>query len=334
LGRYRYAAGLGLGLVLGLLVPAVSAQTGASLPLSPALSDPIPTQLSPDLVAPAASDTYQVGIEDLLDIFVYEMPEMTRQVRVDNRGLITLPFLPRPIQALGSTGPQIAAAVAEQLQRAGLARAPLVQVIVRQVSSHLIFLTGAFKTPGVIDAVRPLSLAEIIARGGGLAPDAGDRVRVTKPGGAGAAPVSQEYDLEPILGGVRAGPVVLGGDAVEVEPARMVYVVGAVEKPGAFPLHAGQPITIMRALALSGGIKDPADQKHSHLIQPSPVGGSPNDSVVNIAAVMARRAPDPPLEADDILYIPESGKQKAAGIALTSALQAAVLMIGYNAKLF
>ncbi len=93
--------------------------------------------------------SYIIGNRDLLAVFVYQIPGLNRQVRV-SQGVIRLPFVPKPIRAAGYTAPQLARQVAQVLMTNRLARNPFVQVVVRQVRSRPIVVTG--------DVVKPVRL--------------------------------------------------------------------------------------------------------------------------------------------------------------------------------
>ena len=110
----------------------------------------------------------QIGSDDLLGVFVYQMPEMTGQVRVDLTEAVRLPMLKKTIPAAGLTASALAQRVAQELVAEGMARNPQVRVVVRQVMSRPIVVMGAVRYPSVLRAARPMRLAEVLARTGGL----------------------------------------------------------------------------------------------------------------------------------------------------------------------
>lgn len=339
--RASWVAGLGLGLALACVSPAVVAQT-ATTPLPPsgllgALSttptpaDIVPS-LQPDLAAPEVPDTYQLGDDDLVLVFVYQMPELTSQVRLDNTGAITLPMMKNSIPAVGLTCPELAQRVSHELVAEGLARDPRVQVMVRQVMSRPIVVSGAVKYPTVLQATRPMRLTEVLARAGGLQPDSGAEA-VISSNTAGPGTVLT-IDLAKLMRSTDPAddPLLYGGESVRVLQARMVYATGALEKPGAFPLRTGEPISVLEALALAEGFStsEPPDKKHAEIIRTA-ADGSRTVVPINLDQVLKHKAPDPLLEAGDLFYVPENGRHKALTTALSDVAQAGVIAVGYNA---
>lgn len=333
----RRLAGSGLALLatLSFAVPlAAQAPTGQpSGALSPlAAAGAIPSALQPNLATPEVPDNYEIGVNDLLDVFVYQMPEMTNQVRVDTSGNVRLPLLRRPIAAAGATAPTLAIRVERALVSAGLARRPLVQVVVRQVESRPIVVVGAVKYPTVIQAARPMRLAEILARAGGLGSNSGSSVLLTS--GPESHRVTQRIDLATLLSTSGSGndPLLTGDDLVRVLPARLIYITGALNKPGAFPLQTGEPITVLKALALAQGFNatESPDKKHAEIIR-SEASGARVVLPINLDRILKHKDPNPTLMAGDLLYVPESGHGRLMQVMMGDLGQAAVIAFGYNA---
>jgi protein involved in polysaccharide export with SLBB domain len=146
-----------------------------------------------------------------------------------------------------------------------------------------------------------------------------------------SSPSVHEYSLDRLIQNTdpRENPVLRGGETVRVMPARLVYVVGALEKPGAFPIVAAEPISALKALALAQGIKSPADKSHSFIFR-SRADGTREEIPLDVDKLLKHKAPDVAMTAGDILYIPESGKRKALGTVLTDAGAVAVTAVGFG----
>lgn len=330
------------GLILAAGLRAQGGESDAAAALEPpqqsraATLDPLtlpeaqtPRQMSPDLTPPAVPDNYLIGREDLLSIFVYQMPELTAQARVNSEGYIELPFLRRPMPASGETPLQLRSVLARELVSEGLARDPVVRVVVRQVESRPVVVAGAVRYPEVIQAARPMRLIEVLSRAGGLQNSAGTTVLVTT--GSGAERVTREYSVRALLQSGSGGPLLIGGETVRVIPARLVYVVGALQKPGAFPIQPGESITVLKALALAEGFSDkkPPNKSHAEIIRSEP-NGAREELPVNLNEILKHKKPDLPLQADDIFYVPEDGKATIVTQAVADASQALVVFIGYH----
>lgn len=290
-----------------------------------------PTAMSPDLITPAAPDNYVIGRDDLLSVFVYQMPELSAQVRVNSDGYIALPYLQKQLAASGHTAPQVRAEVQQELVAEGLARRPIARVIVSQVESRPIVVAGAVRYPEVIQAARPMRLLEVLSRAGGLGASSGTTVMVSENTPSGV--VTQTYDVTQLLQDANPGddPELIGGETVRVVPARLVYAVGALKKPGAFPIVAGEPVTVLKALALAEGFSStmPPNKSHCEIIRTG-LGGQREEIPVNLDKILKHQRPDRVLEAGDVLYVPENGGRKILTQALSDAAQAGILIVGYR----
>ena len=115
------------------------------------------------------------------------------------------------------------------------------------------------------------------------------------------------------------------GDRVTVQRAGIVYVVGAVNKPGGFPLKAGQEkMTVLQALALAEDVKPTAAQKRAMIIRKNPAAADGRDEIaVNLSKVLAGHEHDAQLQANDILFIPDSTGKRALRRGAEAAVTAA-----------
>ncbi len=295
---------------------------------APALT--LPDNIQPDLVAPAAPDSYIIGSNDLLTVFVYQMPELTRQLRVGQHGHIRLPFVRQEFLASGKTAPSLQRAIARTLVADGLARRPMVQVVVRQVESKPIVITGAVYRPQTLQAARPMRLLEVISRAGGLTSQAGNTILVVRRQTSGSASIHR-YDLTQLVryDNPRDNPLLMGNDSVTVMPAQFIYVVGSVQRPGAFPLMMGEPITVIKAVALARGLTNSPDKSNTVLIQTLP-DGRQKITHLRLDRILHHKAPDVTVNAGDILYVPHNGAHVILVDALQDAAQAAVIAFGYS----
>ena len=106
----------------------------------------------------------KIGPNDLLNISVYDAPELTRTVRVGADGLIRLPMLKRQIKAEGLMPAQLESAIAEAVTAEQLLVDPFVTVTVAEYSSYPISVAGAVKQPTTFQANGPVTLLEAITR--------------------------------------------------------------------------------------------------------------------------------------------------------------------------
>jgi polysaccharide export outer membrane protein len=118
------------------------------------------------------------------------------------------------------------------------------------------------------------------------------------------------------------------GDRVTVQRAGIVYVVGAVNRPGGFPLKAGQEdMTVLQAVALAEDLKPTAARSKAMIMRRSAAAPNGREAIaVNLKKVLGGREADPRLQANDILYVADSTGQRAlrrgaeAAVYTTSSL--------------
>jgi polysaccharide biosynthesis/export protein len=330
---------------------AVAALTPAVLALAPMLAGqqgPNPAAASALGTRAAASPPpadYLISRDDLLDISVFDVPEMSRLYRVRPEGSITLPLMTDPIACAGVSPDQLAAAISERLKAAGLVSDPRVTVEIRESRLHSIAVTGAVKKPQIYPVFGETTLLDVLAQAEGLAEDAGGIALVTR-GSIGAqatngsafessdsSPSAHSYvpadpmvvDLKRLMhtGDPRLNVDLYPGDRVTVERAGVVYVVGAVNRPGGFVLtseHA--PMTVLKALALAEDLKPTALANKAMIIRPkSSASGAQEESPVKLKDILSGHAPDRPLVADEILFVPDSTSQRALRRAAEAAVQ-------------
>jgi len=123
---------------------------------------------------------YTIGSGDLLGIEVFDVPELSREVRVNETGYISLPLMPSKVRAIGLTPYQLQDKLAELLQTNGLVSTPEVTVSVKEQHSQPITVIGAVKNPLVIQAQHKTTLLQALSQAGGISEEAGNTVIVTR----------------------------------------------------------------------------------------------------------------------------------------------------------
>lgn len=261
-----------------------------------------------------------IGPNDLLEIAVLESPELNRSVRVTSTGLVSLPLLGE-IVAAGRTPRELELAVEASLRERYI-RDPHVSVQIIEMQGHAVSVIGSVTRPGVFQIREPRSLLEVLALAGGLTKEAGEGIIVMRGTGAylssGAAPpsadrVAVEIDLQALLesGDDRQNITVYPGDVVKVIPAGLIYVVGEVRRPGAFPLDRRNGMTVLQAIALGEGLGPKAAKRRALLIRRGE-SGERIEIPVNINHVISGRMPDPAVQPRDVIYIPGSAVRSVA----------------------
>ena len=292
----------------------------------------------------ARAGDYVIGSGDLLRIDVFDVPELSREVRVSESGHISLPLIPVKVRAGGLTAFQLEEKLAELLQVNGLVSHPQVTIFVKEHHSQPVTVIGAVNRPTTLQAIRHTTLLEALSEAGGLAEEAGSVVIVTRPAnlntpseassaknGNGPPSGAQTITigLKELLasGDPQYNIPIFGGDVISVPRAGIVYVVGAVQRSGGFALKSdSEQMSALKAMALAQGLKGTAKPARAVIIRKDPETGKEQEIDVNLKKIMARKAPDVGLHANDILFIPDSTGKKAlrlaarAGLAITTGL--------------
>jgi polysaccharide export outer membrane protein len=277
---------------------------------------------TPNPEAAANLPAQKIGPRDLIMVQVYGSPELSRSVRVGADGMLRLPMLKQRIKGEGMMPNDLEVMVAAALDEEGLVVDPLVTITVAEYSSRPISVAGAVKEPLTFQASAPVTLLEAITRAGGLTPVAGSEILVSKTQtGPGGQPTSlmQRVSVKALIEGTdpEANLRLSGGEEVRVPEAGKVFVVGNVKRPGAFPVEDGAETSVLRMLARAEGLA-PFAGKLAYIYRRE-ASGSKNEIPIELNKIMLRKAPDAPLLANDVLYIPDN-RNGRLGLAILEKL--------------
>ncbi len=285
-------------------------QAIVSLLLLPALAGLAQAPAVMDDAGKANLPAQRIGADDLIAISVYRSPELTRTVRVDPSGNISLPLLREPVPAAGRMPGELEAAIAAALRREGILVNPVVKVTVAEYASRPISVMGAVKRPLTFQAVGRVTLLDALARAEGLAPEASHEILVTLPGGE---PLVRRIPVKGLIDAADPGLNLLlqGGEEIRVPEAGRVFVVGNVRKPGAYAVPDPRDASVLRLLALAEGLA-PYAQKVAYIYREEPGSGLRREIPIELARILKREAPDVPLQINDVLYVPDNSGRRAA----------------------
>jgi polysaccharide biosynthesis/export protein len=297
--------------------------------------------LSHTLPEPSDSES-RIGPDDLLDITVFEAPDLNRTLRVSANGEISFQLL-GAIKAGGLTPRQLELILQESLRRTYM-KDPHVGVFVRELQSHPVSVVGAVKRPGVFQIRGTKTVLELLSMAEGLADDAGDTVLVMRGASvshsigkenegtasprtvpeAGAIAVTRiptddvpdeivEINLKSLMDSVDPGfnlPI-HPGDIVKVPRAGIVYVVGEVKKPGGFVLRNNENITVLQALALAEGLTRTSLKSQARIIRTDQATDKRIETPIDLGKILASKSSDTLLQPNDILFVPDSSAKSA-----------------------
>ncbi|SPF32579.1 hypothetical protein SBA4_120008 [Candidatus Sulfopaludibacter sp. SbA4] len=238
-------------------------------------------------------------------------------------------MLKQHIKAEGLMPSDLESALAQALEEEGILVEPLVTITVAEYSSRPISVAGAVKTPLTFQASAPVTLLEAVTRAGGLTPEAGSEILISKsqPGPDGE-PTSliQRVPVKALIdfGDPESNLKLTGGEEIRVPEAGKVFVVGNVKKPGSFPVQDGAETSVLKVLALAEGLA-PFAGKQAYIYRRE-ASGTKNEIPIELSRIMDRKAPDATLLANDVLYIPDNHGKRLGLAALEK-----ILMFGSTA---
>jgi len=271
-----------------------------------------------------------IGPGDLLDVTVFDVPELVLKVRVDRNGCVSLAFL-GDVKLAGMTVGEGQRLISRELVQRQLVKNPQVSIFIEEFATQGITVYGEVNTPGIYPLMGPHHLYDVISAAGGLTLKSGRTVTVLHAG-------QRDHPELVELAGETAGKDPLAhadvevypGDTILVSKAGMVYVLGEVNKPGAFLMEDNTSISVLKATAMAGGTTRLASLKGSMILRKSPSGTS--QTRIPLDRIYHGKASDLPLHAEDIVFIPLSNVKNYGAMGLQGAIQAAVYSV-YAAEL-
>jgi len=338
-----------------------------------------------------APHEYTIGNGDLLSISVFDVPELSKEVRVNQNGTISIPLVPTRLHVAGLTELQSEQLIADVLEANGLVSHAEVGVSVKEHRSRPITIVGAVTRPMVYETDHTTTLLEALAEAGGVSNDAGNTVIVTRtraaafiqvptsPASAETAPgagMAAEVALPPTekatepssgaadskeqnaastaesqatqsgnlitinlndlleTGDVKNNITLQAGDVVTVPHAGIVYVLGAVNRPGGFVVaNDRSQLTTMKVLSLAGGNTRTAKLDHAVIIRKDDQGKQ-SQTAVDLKKVLKLESEDLQMRPSDVLYIPDDKVKavliQATQIAIALGSSVAIYRLAYQ----
>ncbi len=302
-GGLRARAGvIALALLLLMLARTSSAQfAGPALEPAPANHLLAPTT-DPAILFPASREV-QLGRGDLIAVHLYGVPDYSPNVRVALDGTIALP-LAGLVAVEGLSVHQAEDLIAKRLRDAGMYRNPQISLQVMESPNESVTVTGEMH--GVFPVVGGKRLFDVLSLAGGLPVTASHTVVINRPGIAD--PIVVELGINPATSNYANVPI-FPGDTIVISRVGVVYVLGAFKTQGAIPINQNAPYTLLQLAAQSAG--PGFEGKYSDLRLIRTTGDTRTVVKVDLKKVMDGKAPDPVLQANDIVFLPTSGMKGA-----------------------
>ena len=314
---------LGFALLSAMVATAAGAQalpgatapaSGASLSSASAKSATASQGMGP-VILPKDFSELRIEPGDLLSVNVYDAPEFTSSYRVDTAGDLTIPLCGK-VNLRGQTLIE----AAHRIEAAFKENQILVAPQVTQYAGQYVTVLGEVGAPGRVALIAPTTLGEVLAEVGGLTPLASAHIHIRRGGDESAPDVEIPYARSQV-NREAASMLLRPGDSVVVPRAGIVYVLGAVAKPGGYVMQEDGKLNVAEALAMSGGTILQANTGGLRVIRRKPDGTVLDFSLSYDGIAKGSQTPLV-LEAQDIVYVPMS-KVKATFSTATGILSAA-----------
>jgi polysaccharide export outer membrane protein len=278
------------------------------------------------------SQDYLLGPGDVIQVTVFGIEDLKqKELTLDSEGKISLPFI-NSVQLIGLT-PRESEVKICTLYESSVMKNPQVAVSVKEYRSQFINVLGAVFKPGTYQLTRRAFLVDALAMAGGLLAEKAESkvfvhraALVTSSQAEDVAGVAKreslEIDLVQLLekGDISLNVPIYAGDVISV-PERVekfFYVLGDVNKGGAFEIKKGEQITVSKALASAGGLLPTAKGKKTAIMRPN-ADGTTTQIPIDVSKLLKGEVPDTVLAQNDVVFVPGS-TTKTVGRGLLNSI--------------
>ncbi len=266
----------------------------------------------------------ELGPGDQIAVHLFDAADYTPATRVSLDGSVQLPLI-GVLHVAGLTVHQAENAIAARLMQAGMYRNPQVTIQLLESPNQIITVIG--EVHAVVPALGGNKrLFDVLAASGGLPSTASHLITINRPGQA--QPILIDLGPDPARSNFADIPL-YARDTVVISRVGVVYLLGAFHTQGAIPIQPYSPLTLMQASALGSGVG--FEGKYNDLRIVRTVGLERKVIRVDIQNVFKGRAPDPVLQADDIVFLPSSAMKAAIKSGGISTVLGVVSVLFYAA---
>lgn len=246
---------------------------------------------------------YKIGSKDLLEIKVFELPELNQTVRVSEDGSISLVMLGK-VEVSGLTAQELEKKLGVILVEK-YTKVAHVSVFIKEYQK--VSVLGAVGKPGMFELVGPMTLLQVISQAGGLTNQSMNELYIYRREKDGQK-TKITINLEDLMvsGNQSANVDLQPGDVINVpiEQMLLVYVYGEVKNPGAIPFKQSKKITLLQAIAQAGGTTEWASTTRVMIKKKEKGTGKEMQRVINLKTLINGRIPDVVLEEGDVVIVP------------------------------
>lgn len=280
---------------IALATPAFSQFNGPG----PSVSTPTTATVTTDrsiLYPPQHDPILSPG--DMITVHVFEQPDYNPQARLGSDGNVLLPLI-GTVDLSGLSVTQAERLIEQRLRDDGIYRNPQVTIQVTEGPNQAATVAG--EVHSVVPIIGSRRLFDVLAAAGGLPTTASHVITISRPGVA--EPIVVDLGTDPLRSAMANIPI-FPGDTIIVSRIGVVYMMGAFRTTGSIPINQYAPLTLMEATALSGGLNFQGKYNDVRLVRT--VGDHRTVVKLDIQRIMHGKDPDPILQANDIVYVPDS----------------------------
>jgi len=245
---------------------------------------------------------YRIGSKDLLEIKVFELPELNQTVRVSEDGSINFSLIGN-VGAAGLTAQELEKKLVSILNKQFTQNAH-VTVFIREYQK--VAVLGAVGKPGTYELVGPTTLLQIIAQAGGLTAQTLNELFIFRKESDGKQNKitiklddlilngKQEFNIE-----IQPKDVI----SIPIDQVQRVFVYGEVKTPGVIQFMSSKRITLLQVIAQAGGLTEWASKTRVMIKKKDKNSGKEMNITVNLKKLISLENSDVLLEDGDIVIV-------------------------------
>jgi len=250
---------------------------------------------------------YKIGAKDLLEIKVFELPDLNQTVRVSEDGSITLPLLGK-VAIAGLTKEDVEKKLAALLFEKNYLKNARVTVFIREYQSARVAVIGAVVKAGMYDLIGHTTLLQMISQAGGLTERASNELYILREDKKVGIQSRIVIDLEDLInnGNQKLNVALEPGDTINIPIDQIIsiFVFGEVRYPGALQVKTSKKTTILQAIAQAGGLTEAASKRRITITRKDKKTGKEIKIKVNLNDVIKGKTRALELQEGDVVYVP------------------------------
>lgn len=277
-------------------------------------------------------EEYRLGPGDQVTVHVVNMDEIQdKPYSVDAVGNLHLPVV-GDLQVGGMTSEEIVHILHNRLSQQLVE--PDVTVSITNFHSQPVTVLGAVDSPGVHQLEGHKTLLEMISMAGGLREDAGYKIKLTRKSKWGRIPLPSAVDDPSGAFSVASINVkalldasnpqenidIKPEDVISVPRGELIYVLGAVKKPGGLTLGDNDGLTALQVISLADGLDRFAAPRKARILRPIKNSAAKLEIPIDIKQIIDGKGTDVQLRPNDVLVIPTNGTKAAVARGVEAAI--------------